>query len=200
MVFQHRFSGTLAGGDTWMFTWWATSGSSIDGVHAAAVDWANAFWSTGGFGATVAVPVTLTTVTTVDVNVATNKQSARRDSALTLAGSNVSGSLPADVAIVVSLRTALANRSGRGRFYLPQPAVDQLDEATGRIATAAVSAVLGALSTAWTAYTPTGQPVVYSRTLAATNPILSFDIGNLFDTQRRRESSMLEARDSLPMP
>src|SRR3546814_10771247 len=96
-----------------MFTWWATSGSAISVVHAAAMIWATDFWTTGGYGARVAVPVTLTNVTTVNVDVATGLQSQREDGALALAGSNVSGSLPADVAIVTSLRTGLANRSDR---------------------------------------------------------------------------------------
>src|SRR3546814_10095664 len=100
MVYQHRFSGQLAGGNTWMFTWWATSGSAISVVHAAAMIWATDFWTTGGYGARVAVPVTLTNVTTVNVDVATGLQSQREDGALALAGSNVSGSLTADVAIV----------------------------------------------------------------------------------------------------
>lgn len=200
MVYQHRFSGVLAGGDRWMFTWWATSGSSIGTIHAAGVDWANSWWTTGGYGTHVAPAVTLESVTTVNVDQATGKQSQRMDSSLSLVGSNASGSLPADVSIVCSLRTALANRSGRGRFYLPQPAVDQLDETDGRIAAAAVSGILNSISTAFTAYVPTGTPVIYSRTLRATNPVTSFDIGNLFDTQRRRESSMLESRNSSPMP
>lgn len=200
MVYQHRFSGVLAGGDTWMFTWWATSGGSIGTIHAAGVDWANAFWTTGGYGTQVAPTVSLENVTTVNVDTATGLQSQRMDSALSLVGSNISGSLPADCAIVCSLRTALANRSGRGRFYLPQPAVDQLDESDGRISAAAVAATLSALSIGWGAYTPTGVPVVYSRTMRATNAVTSFDIGNLFDTQRRRESSMLESRSSLAMP
>lgn len=200
MVYQHRFSGVLAGGDRWMFTWWATSGSSIGTVHAAGVDWANAFWTTGGYGSHVAAAVTLESVTTVNVDVATNKQSQRMDSSLSLAGSNASGSLPADCAVVVSLRTALANRSGRGRFYLPQPAVDQLDSTDGRVAAAAVSGMLNACSVAFGGYTGTAVPVIYSRTLRATNPVVSFDIGNLFDTQRRRESSMLESRNSAAMP
>ena len=63
-----------------------------------------------------------------------------------------------------------------------------------------VNTLLGNLSTAWTNYVATAEPVIYSRTFRNTTPITSFDIGNLFDTQRRRESSMLETRVSSPMP
>lgn len=200
MVFQHRFSGTLPGGDSWMFTWWATSGQAIDTVHNAGVAWASAFFGAAPVGALFPATTTLTNVTTVQVTDATGKQTFRRDGALALAGSNATGALPGDVALVVSLRTALSNRSGRGRFYLPALAKDQVSSADGRVQATAVTALLGNLTTAWTTYVATAEPVIYSRTLKVTNPITRFDIGNLFDTQRRRESSMLETRVSQPMP
>lgn len=200
MVFQHRFSGTLPGGDSWMFTWWATSGQAIDTVHNAGVAWASDFFGAAPVAALFPIATTLTNVTTVQVTDATGKQTFRRDGALALAGSNASGALPGDVALVTSLRTALSNRSGRGRFYLPGPAKDQVASADGRVEATAVTALLGNLSTAWTNYVATAAPVIYSRTLRSTTPVTSFDIGNLFDTQRRRESSMLESRVSNPMP
>lgn len=199
MVFQHRFSGGLAGGDTWMFGWWATSAFGIDTVHNAGIAWANAFW-TGGYDSVVTADVTMLSLTTVNVDTGTGLQSERRDGALALAGTNVSGNLPADVAMVVSLRTALANRRGRGRFYLPQPAINQLAGATGRIAAATITDVLASLAGAWTGYVGTGQPVVYSRASRATSPVLTFDMGDLFDTQRGREDRMIESRTSQGMP
>ena len=200
MVFQHRYSGTLPGGDTWMFTWWATSGQSIDTVHNAGTTWASDFFGEPGVAALFPTTTTLTNVTTVQVTDATGLQTFRRDSGLALAGSNTSGALPGDVALVTSLRTALSNRSGRGRFYLPGPAKDQVPSADGRVEATAVTAILAGLTAAWTNYVATGAPVIYSRTLRTTTPVTSFDIGNLFDTQRRRESSMLETRVSNPMP
>lgn len=200
MVFQHRYSGVLPGGDTWMFTWWATSGQSIDTVHNAGEAWASDFFGAGPVGALFPTTTTLTNVTTVQVTDADGKQTFRRDGGLALAGSNASGALPGDVALVVSLRTALSNRSGRGRFYLPGPAKDQVDSADGRVQATTVTALLAGLTTAWTNYVAVAQPVIYSRTKRSTTPVTSFDIGNLFDTQRRRESSMLETRVSDPMP
>lgn len=200
MVFQHRFSGTLPGGDSYMFTWWATSGQAIDTVHNAGTTWASDFFGDPATQAVFPLTTTLTNVTTVQVTDATGLQTFRRDSGLALAGSNASGALPGDVALVVSLRTALSNRSGRGRFYLPSLAKDQVASADGRVEATAVTALLGNLTGAWTTYVATAAPVIYSRTLRSTTPITSFDIGNLFDTQRRRESSMLETRVSNPMP
>lgn len=200
MVFQHRYSGTLPGGDTWMFTWWATSGQAIDTVHTAGTQWASDFYGAAGVAALFPDSTTLTNVTTVQVTDATGLQTFRRDSGLALSGSNLTGAMPGDVALVTSLRTALSNRSGRGRFYLPGLAKDQVASADGRVEAAAVTAILAGLTTAWTNYVATASPVIYSRTLRTTTPVVSFDIGNLFDTQRRRESSMLETRVSNPMP
>lgn len=199
MVYQLRFGGGLAGGDIWMFSWWATSGQSIDTVHAAATAWAGAFW-TGGYDAVVTPDVTLTTLSTLLINDADGKQQQRRDNSFVLSGNNVSGNLPADVAIVTSLRTDLANRRGRGRFYLPQPAINQLDGSNGRMTAACQTAVLNALETAWGGFVATGVPVVYSRASRNTNPVVRFDVGDLFDTQRGRENAMLEARVSRDMP
>ena len=200
MVFQHRYSGTLPGGDVYMFTWWATSGQAIDTVHNAGTAWASDFFGGAGVAALFPVSTTLTNVTTVQVTDADGKQTFRRDSGLALSGSNASGALPGDVAMVTSLRTALSNRSGRGRFYLPGPGQDQVDPTDGRVDAGAVTALLAGLTTAWTTYVGTATPVIYSRTFRTTTPVVSFDIGNLFDTQRRRESSMLESRVSNPMP
>ena len=199
MSYQLRFGGGLAGGDIWNFSWWCTSGQSIDTVHAAASTWAGAFW-TGGYDAIVTPDVTLTTLSTLLINDADGKQQQRRDQAFALSGVNVSGNLPADVAICVSLRTDLANRRGRGRFYLPQPAINQLDGSNGRMTAACQGDVLDALSTAWGGFVSTGVPVVYSRAARNTNPIERYDVGDLFDTQRGRENAMLEARVSANMP
>src|SRR3546814_20100211 len=102
-----------------MFTWCATSGSAISVVHEAAMIWATDFWTTGGYGARVAVPVTLTNVTTVNVDVATGLQSQREDGALALAGSHVSGTPPAAVARATSLRHGRCNRHHRRPLYIP---------------------------------------------------------------------------------
>ena len=54
---------------------------------------------------------------------------------------------------------------------------------------------------AWAGYnTSNDRPVIYSRTGRSFVNITSFDIGDLFDTQRRRENKLLEARSTSAMP
>jgi hypothetical protein len=104
------------------------------------------------------------------------------------------------VAIVVSLRSPVANRTGRGRFYLPQPTTNALT-AVGRLDETAQSTIVDALTAAWTQANAAGEnPVIYSRTQRATREITSFNVGDLFDTQRRRENALTENRVSAPMP
>lgn len=107
--------------------------------------------------------------------------------------------MPADVALVVSLRTSLANRRGRGRFYLPQPAALTLT-AAGRYDPALQQELVDALEFAWNGYTSVGDPVVYSRVNRSVQDITSFDVGDLFDSQRRRENALSESRITSAMP
>lgn len=203
-LYQHRFLGHTADGDNWMYSWWATSNRNLVDAQAAAVAWNAALWAgaTAGNGLEdhVTAEVGNDSVTTVTVDVLTGLQSARADTAQAIVGVAAGNALPADVALVVSLRTGLANRRGRGRFYLPQPAASQLTT-NGRVLPDFITDLSASLDAAWNTYnTATDIPVVYSRTARSTQPIVSFDIGNLYDTQRGRESSQVEARTSTVMP
>lgn len=187
-----------------MYSWWASSNRNLVDAQAAAVAWNAALWAgaTAGNGLEdhVTAEVGNDSVTTVTIDVLTGLQSARVDTAQAIVGVAAGNALPADVALVVSLRTGLANRRGRGRFYLPQPAASQLTT-NGRVLADFITDLSASLDAAWTTYnTATDIPVVYSRTARATQPIVSFDIGNLYDTQRGRESSQVEARTSTVMP
>lgn len=197
-LYQNQYTGQTVEGETWMFSWWGESASAIDTVHPTSVDWINTFW-TGGYDAFCTAGVQVTGVNTREIVQGTGRQVRLRQSAVSLVGASVGATLGADVCIVVSLRTDLANRSGRGRFYLPQPA-DNTVSVEGRIAASAVTGIVSALTAAWTGVTTVQTPVVYSRVSAAVNEVESFDIGDLFDTQRRRENKLLEARSGAAMP
>ena len=202
-LYQHRFTGGLAAGDIYIFSWWADREDDVNSANSAAVTWATNFWegpgTDDGYGSLVTPDVTMSAVSTGEINMATGQQQTLAEEPITLAGTAEGSALPADVAIVASLRTALANRSGRGRFYLPQPAASTLT-ATGRLSGAAQTQILTALEAAWSTYNLVGTPVVYSRTNRSTAIINTFNIGDLYDTQRGRESALNEARAVEVMP
>jgi len=187
-----------------MFTWWADSARSSGDAHAAAEAWVSALYAgaTAGNGLEdhTATTVGLDSVTTVLVDAATGTQITRVDSALSIDGVSASNTLPSDNAVVVSLRTATPTRSGRGRFYLPPVTVTDV-ETTGRVLADLITDLSASLTTAWTGYNSASDtPVVYSRTQRLFRPVTSFDIGDLFDTQRGREDNLVEARTSASMP
>lgn len=203
-LFQHRYEGHCHAGDIFVFSWWSESASTIDVSHAAAVAWASDVWdgSTGGDGwASYTNPaVGIDRITTGEITTATGQQQALRESPSVLVGTSLSGSLPPVVSLVVSLRTATANRTGRGRFYLPQPATNAL-ELDGNLSAAAQTDVADALEAAWTTAVAAGEaPVVYSRTARATRPITSFNVGDVMDIQTRRSNSLTQGRLSRTMP
>lgn len=203
-LFQHRYQGHLAAGDIFVFSWWSDTSLTIDTSHGNAVQWANDFFGgpagTDGYAQFVTTTVGIDRITTGEITPATGQQQSLRETVTSVDGTNAGNALPAEIALVVSLRTALANRSGRGRFYLPQPAFNAAD-ATGLLTAAAQTDIVAALTFAWTNANGAGElPVVYSRTNRTTQAINSFNVGNLFDVQTRRQNSLVESRSSATMP
>lgn len=203
-LYQHRFIGNLASGDTFSFSWWSETSLTIDSSHGNAITWAENLWNgqdtLPGYGAYCSADVSIQRITTGEISLDTGQQQTLRESNVNIPGTSESSALPADVAIVVSLRSPVANRTGRGRFYLPQPTTNALT-AVGRLDETAQQAIVDALLAAWTQANAAGEsPVIYSRTQRATREITAFNVGDLFDTQRRRENALNESRVAAPMP
>jgi len=202
-LYQNRFMGRCASGDQFTFSWWCTSSATTASVNAAAVTWIDNLWSGEtagtGYGSMITADVVVSQVNTGLITTETGQQQELIETAHSIAGSAADPAMPADVALVVSLRTDVANRSGRGRFYLPQPASAELT-ADGRFNQTSQGNLIAALAYAWTGFTGSGIPVLYSRLNRVTTTLTKFDVGDLFDTQRRRENKVLENRMSEPMP
>lgn len=193
-LFQTRYGGALAIGTNFMFTWWAESESDVEAVADAAAQWATDLFANAG---NVFPPdVTLEDVMVSQVNQGDGAQLARSDRTVNLSGGGADQSaLPADVALVVSLRTALPQRSGRGRFYLPSLHSGTL-AANGRVGTTAQTDLVDALEGAWSTFAGTGTPVVYSRTDREARSLVSFNVGDLWDHISGRDQGIAEVRES----
>lgn len=203
-LFQHRFQGHLAAGDIFVISWHSDTSLTIDTSHGNAVAWAQDFWGgdtgTNGYGSWTTDAVGVDRITTGEITTATGQQQALRESDSNLTGDAAGTSCPAEVALVVSLRTALANRSGRGRFYLPQPNVDAL-ATDGTLDSVAQTGIVSALEFAWTNANAAGEiPVVYSRTNRNTVQVTQFNVGSLLDVQTRRQNGLVEQRVTAAMP
>lgn len=110
-------------------------------------------------------------------------------------GASPAVSLPTEVAEVITLYTARAGASGRGRMYFPPLSLDGV-QAGARVKAAAATELTGFASylSAMAAGTLPWTGVVYSRTLAGTFPIISVSVGDVFDAQRRRRNKLAEVR------
>lgn len=95
--------------------------------------------------------------------------------------------LPPQVAICITLRTALAGQKFRGRVYLPATHVNNVT-GQGAIAATCNTAAVGFVTAIQTALAGSGMTMaVLSRKLAAGNPVTLIQARNtIFDTQRRR--------------
>lgn len=114
------------------------------------------------------------------------------------AGTASAATLPPQCAVVLTLRTSLATRSGRGRMYLPYWG-EAIDTTTRLGNATAINAAVDALAL-WinnlTASTPTTTGVVVSQTHGTTATITSIDADNVIDTQRRRRNKLTSTRHS----
>jgi hypothetical protein len=101
-----------------------------------------------------------------------------------VAGTSGTGPMPQQVAVTISLRTAL--RKHWGRMYLPVPTITQL-AAGGLLSSVAVDAYAAAFNTlVTTVETADFYPVVYSRTKQRAYAVNRVVVDNVADIQRRR--------------
>lgn len=194
-TFRHVAKGSYPG-EAWSFTLHSTSSSTLASVQASWNAAIQAFW-TGALDALVHTGVSLTEISTASLNSTTGAQVSRLADDVSLPGVAVVGLLPPQLSVVASLRTDLATRAGRGRFYLPPFDKGTVDATTGRLAATAVTDTLAAVNTLLTDLIAASiTPVIYSRTTHGTTTVTQVDIGDVFDTQRRRRDKLIEARTS----
>ncbi len=200
MTFYHcNAEGHLGGGEVFNF------GIHVSGVAGAADDVLTA-WTTAvgqlfdhdaGLGNTTKSHISDQTgvddVTVAELDDSTGRQLTKVMGAAVHAGTNTDEPLPPQVAVAVSLRTSLATKEGRGRLYLPPLATGA--ELGGTIILAAQEAILAGAQTALTTMGTAGFPcVIYHRGSVSGTMVNRIDVGNVFDTQRRRRNKLVESR------
>lgn len=124
------------------------------------------------------------------------KNVAQGAQTLALVGTNVTESMPPNVTVAVSTRTALPTRRGRGRFFLPPFGVGT--DVGGLLTATARGQIAAAVKAALDSLNANGhQPVIYHRDLNSGTPITAIDVGNVFDQQERRRDKITEVRTRL---
>lgn len=197
-VYYVRFGGPLPGGEVWNTGVHLQGSSSVDSVALVGADMAAELWGAGGgapIGALYPSSIQLTSVVAYDLDLGTGKAQARGEEGVSHVGTNVGVPLPQEVAVCATLRTALPGPAGRGRMYLPGPAVTEV-EATGRLDAATAQAFADQVAAALSIAVAAGlTPVLYSFGRPE-REITLVDVGDVFDAQRRRRDKLVEARYS----
>lgn len=110
-----------------------------------------------------------------------------------------SNGMPPDVAVVLSWRTAVNSRRGRGRTYICGLIEGHNDE--GLLSTVVQGAWLGAGKVLATDLIAAGaQLAVYSATAGIANAVTAIRVGRKFDSQRRRDNRLSESYLTDPIP
>lgn len=191
-LFRHRLEGTFPG-EVWSFGVYTDSNLSLSAMQSQWMTGITNFWGTAT--ALFCTDVETTRATTVEIDPATGKQLTGAENTRTDAGTSTATCLPFQCAPVVTLRTATLSRAGRGRFYAPSLAVDQVS--AGRMLTTARDTLADAAEDLVQGLTSAGgNLVIYHRGSGSTTLVTSLDVGDVIDTQRRRRNKLIESRTS----
>nr|CRY97176.1 hypothetical protein [uncultured prokaryote] len=190
-LFRHVASGASPG-EQWTFTLHTTGAGDLTSAQATWESATAALW-VDQLDALISTDVVMTEVTTASLDEGTGGQISRLGTGVDYPGVSESEMLPFQCALVISTRSALATRSGRGRFYLPP--IAEGNTVGGRLSSTAQAAVVTAGSQFFAALATGGlEPVILNRSTLAQTTITQFDVGDIIDTQRRRRNGLIEAR------
>jgi hypothetical protein len=190
--------GHLENGETWNITLHLLDVGGVAATIAADVATAvTAMWSGTNSPAGNLHGIYKTTIGVDGVKVdelsALGKNVAQSITALSLVGTASDESLPPNVAIGVSLRTALPTKAGRGRFSLPSPVITTV--VGQKIDTTVQTAVKNAALAYINSIRADGHtPVIYHRGFDAGDEVTQVDVGDIFDSQNPRRHQLIETR------
>lgn len=195
-------SGQIGGSFPWSLRMYATASGSEAAVETTWSSGIAAMFNATGFNGILpnTVNVNSTYTSTMD---ASWKQTTKTQTSASLTG-GAAQSLPWHVAEVVTWRTALATRYGRGRWYLPCLGSGSLATAGGKMSATAQTDIVTAVNALLAITVPSIQFVILHRRGTktgpgplTTTPIISGDVPDGYDVQRRRADKYVPARTSL---
>jgi hypothetical protein len=191
--FELKASGGLANGRSWSSRIYA-SGSVAEDTAATAIHtgW-DALWAD--------ITTYLPTVSTLTLTAATTltdtwHYGTRTSTTEALAGTSGSDSMPINTTALITWRSTVVNRHGRGRSKLPAAAVNAIATAadTGLLLPAFKTAIVTGGNALLAALTGAGlTPLLLSRPSLATITITGADQSGLYRTARKRQSKVASA-------
>jgi len=197
-VYRNVAKGSLIDGEQWTFSVHTEKAAGV--TDDAATAWGTAIGLLWNGVATPADSIkqlypagtTVDELETTELSALTGKNVSQATSSPALAGTGSGAALPPQVAVCVSLRTALPTRAGRGRFFLPAPIVTV--SSAGRIGSTPRGQILAAAEGMLQSLSDSGYPaVVYHRNDLTTTSVTTVKVGDVFDTIRRRRDKLIES-------
>lgn len=191
--FMHKASGTSPSGQFWSFglntTGSITEAAAQASWHARVV----AFFATAGVAALYKT-TTILTLTSTSTASPTWHQTTKTSNVEATPGTATTQELPEQMAMVFSLSSALATKSGRGRMFLPAPVAAALTPNTGGNMLQANVTTLATAATVWfNGLASDGiQPLILTRRATAsqaafsTRNVTTRRIDNELHIQKRR--------------
>jgi hypothetical protein len=183
-IYKHTFSGTFSAGDVWNCDMHTSSVNNLATVHAAFVTFVNNL-CTGTMNAMWPSDVSVTNAMTNQLDPLTGKQVAQTSSTITQTGTGAGGKPSPRDCVLVSLRTALPQKSGRGRFYLPSVDASHYTT-TGRLVQADMTTIANNIGPLLTTLGATAPVVIFHRKVLGFDVVVQVKVPDLAATQRRR--------------
>lgn len=198
-IFRHVAGGSLISGERFTFSVHSERApgeiNEAHSVFAGAIDdlWLGTATPADSIKQLYPAATIVDELVTTSLSALTGRNVQQASSAPSLAGTGSGAALPPQTAICVSLRSGLPTRAGRGRFFLPAPIV--AESSVGRLTPTAQGQVLAAATLFLTSMQTGLYPVViYHRSDLTATLVTGVDVGDVFDTIRRRRDKLIETR------
>jgi hypothetical protein len=185
-------SGPGSAGDVWISTLHTSGPATLAAAHAAWVTCVTALFNNAL--KTIWTPATqISDLETVALSPTTGRQTAAVASGTTLIGTETGGQAvsPRDC-IVISKRTVIPTKAGRGRMYIPGPSAAHLGTSGLLLGTLSTS-LAAAFAAAFSTLKATSTPVVYHHASKTTDEITQIKVGQVLGSQTRRTNRVFNA-------
>lgn len=199
--FAMRANGLIGGSLPWSIGFRASASISEAAVSASFSTRVNTLFNTttDGLKNFMSADIALTGTKTVTLN-AVMKQTTVTPTTLSVTGIDANASLPWNIAEVVTLRSAFANKSGHGRIFLPPFAEDQIVAHVIKAATVASMKTVfdaffaGLVADGLTLFVVNMKTLKDLTPAFSIKPLVTYDISNKPAQQRRRVSKVIPSR------
>jgi hypothetical protein len=203
--YLHKGFGLLPSSQPWSVGL-VTSGSITEG--AAETAWHSAFtgfWTSSGVAALFSTAVSNTGTSTSTAS-SSFKQTTKTQTLATHAGTATTQELPEQVAMILTIRSANATKSGHGRLFFPAPVAAALSIGSGgELSSGSLTTISGGFSSIFTSLVSSGlTPLILTRRKTingqpalSTQQVSSADMPNKLGVQTRRGDKIVPTRTTV---